>query len=218
MAATELTRFAALYPGRVDKLIYLDAALDYDREFFDIVREAPPEPPPTPADLASFDAFRSFSKVAKCGWTEAWEAELRNIIVYSPEGKPLRAAMSDSVAQALQKGMEESRPEYAKVKAPALSFMVMGRFAECSFAPTQDEATRKKTEHFIRIMNQYRRKNIERFKKEAVKGRVVEVMNSDHYFFIPAGVEMVREMRAFLAGGELPDAGGLPARRGVADK
>lgn len=200
MAGTEMTRFAILHPGRVSKLVYLDAALDYDREFFDIVGEAPPEPPPTPADLASFDAFRRFSKVAKCGWTEAWEADLRDIVVYSPDGRPLRAAMTDEIAQALQKGMRESRPEYAKIKAPALNFMAMGRFAECSFAPNPDEATRKKTENFIRIMNQYRRKNIERFKKEAVRGRVVEVMDSDHYFFIPAGADLVGGMRAFLTG------------------
>jgi non-heme chloroperoxidase len=200
MAGTEMTRFAILHPQRVKKLVYLDAALDYDREFFDIVGEAPPEPPPTPEDLASFDAFRKFYKVAKCGWTEAWEADLRNSFVYSSDGRPLRAELTDEVAQALQKGMRESRPEYAKVKAPALNLMAMGRFAECSFAPNPDEATRQKTDHFIRIMNQYRRKNIERFKKEAARGRVVEVLNSDHYFFIPAGVELVREMRAFLAG------------------
>lgn len=199
MAATEMTRFAGLYPARVDKLIYLDAAFDYSPEWFAINSSAPPERPPTAEQLASFEKFREFYQQAKCGWSEAWEADMRHTIVYSPEGKPLRAAMPDEVSQAIFKGMMEANSDYAKVKVPALSFVVLGRFPDCSFAANPDAATRQRIRDFNERFVQYRRKQIERFKKEVAQAQVVEVMNDDHYFFLQEKQDaVVGQMRVFL--------------------
>ena len=44
----------------------------------------------------------------------------------------------------------------------------------------------------------YQRKNIEKFRKEMRKGRVVELKDSHYYLFIKSQDAVVREMRKFL--------------------
>lgn len=202
MAAAEMTRFAVLHPELVKKLVYLDAAFDYSSEYFAITSSVPPERPPTAEQLASFEAFKEFYKQAKCGWSRAWEADMRHVIVYAPDGKPLKAAMPDEVSQALLKGLRESNPAYSQVKAPALSFVVMGRFPDCSFTANPDAATRRRIRDFNERFVRYRRRQIDRLRKELRRGRVVEVMDDDHYFFLQKKQgRVVRQMRKFLHGG-----------------
>ena len=202
MAAAEMTRFAVLYPERVEKLVYLDAAFDYSPAYFAINSSAPAERPPAAEQLASFEAFREFYKQAKCGWSEAWEADMRHVIVYSPDGKPLRAVMPDEVSQAIFKGLRESSPNYSKVKAPVLSFVVMGRFPDCSFMANPDAVTGQKIRDFNERFVQYRRGQIDRLRKGLKRGRVVEIMDDDHYFFLQKQqAEVVRQMLTFLLSG-----------------
>ena len=52
--------------------------------------------------------------------------------------------------------------------------------------------------HLLESLLPYQRKNIERFRKELKRGRVVEVKESDHYVFVVSQDEVVREMRKFL--------------------
>jgi non-heme chloroperoxidase len=200
LAGNELTRFAEAYPDRVKKLVYLDAA--YDRAGLpEKYKQAPSPPAASKEDRASFErvhqwVMKNWSKP----WTDAWEADLRDIIIFDPQEGVYRSATPDAVYAAMLKGSEESHPDYAKVKAPALSFYALYDVAAMCAVFT-DEASRQKMKDFIElVLIPHQRENIAGFKREMVRGRVIEMPNTDHACFIQKQDEVVREIRAFLLG------------------
>jgi pimeloyl-ACP methyl ester carboxylesterase len=196
MADKEMTLFAGLYPQRVKKLVYLDAA--YDRSGLAEVQAKNPLPPPRPAkeDLASFDAYRNWWKKYRGLWSDAVESNLRETSL-APDGT-IKPSVAGPVAQAILKGADTPPMDYTKVQAPALSFYAiygMPRWLQ----PNTSEEMRKKVEtHLVESRLPFQRKSIERFRKEVKNGRVVEVKDSDHYVFVVSQDEVVREMRKFL--------------------
>jgi pimeloyl-ACP methyl ester carboxylesterase len=157
IAGNEETRFAALYPDRVAKLVYLDAAYDHasDQELFDRVRS-------------------QFSLA------------------------PLR--LDDPFLNAIDDEATKFHPDYAKVKAPALSFHVIYD-SDPSF-PAWDEATRKKLQAYWKAYgNAFSREQMKRFRKEVRNGRVVELHGTSHTNFLTDPKQqplVIREMRKFL--------------------
>ena len=203
MAGDELTRFAGMYPGRVIKLVYLDAAYDRSKmsesfilsqlsDVFALVA-------PSKQDLASIDSYRSWLQSKRHNfWSDALEADMHEIVIATPEG--IKFAMPSYVGQAIVKGTEESHPDYTKVKAPALSFYAISSMSQFFWlTPEVPARIRKKAQDFLDeylVPNQ--RKQIEQFKRDMVRGRVVEMPNTSHFCFIHKQDEVVREMRAFL--------------------
>jgi pimeloyl-ACP methyl ester carboxylesterase len=191
----EMTRFAGAYPERVDKLIYLDAA--YDRA--DLSAEAfsknPfPSPPPTKEERASLAGYREWWKRNRGFWSNAVENDLRETSV-AADGT-IKATLSREVGQAIFKNAAQYRPDYTNIKAPALSLYAISGLP--LWVPQDAEARRKAQEFLDSVNSPYQRKNIEKFRREMRKGRIVEVKNSHHYLFIKSQDEVVREMRKFL--------------------
>ena len=93
-------------------------------------------------------------------------------------------------------------PDYEKVAAPALSFAVVG------WSPAMDRrvrslpaAERQQAEAFRdELLLPAQRGEIERFRKGARNGRVVELPDTDHHCFVQRRDRIAREMRAFLLG------------------
>lgn len=191
----EMTRFAGAYPDRVDKLIYLDAA--YDRA--DLLAEAfsknPfPSPPPTKEERASLAGYREWWKRNRGFWSDAVETDLRETSLAT--GGAIKATLSREVGQAIFKNAQEYRPDYSKIKARALSFYAISGLP--LWVPKNEEARLKAQEFLDTVNSPYQRKNIEKFRREMRKGRVIEVRDSHHYLFIKSQDEVVREMRKFL--------------------
>lgn len=191
----EMTMFASLYPERVDKLIYLDAA--YDRA--DLASEAfsknPfPSPQPTKEERTSLAGYREWWKRNRGFWSDAVETDLRETSL-AADGT-IKATLAREVGQAIFKNASQYRPDYTKIKARALSFYAISSLP--LWVPQDEEAQRKAQEFLDNVNSPYQRKNIEKFKREMRKGRVIEVRNSHHYLFIKDQDEVVREMRKFL--------------------
>jgi pimeloyl-ACP methyl ester carboxylesterase len=194
-AGDEMTRFAGAYPDRVDKLIYLDAA--YDRA--DLASEAfsknPfPSPRPTKEEMASLVGYREWWMRNRGFWSDAVETDLRETTI-AADGS-IKATLSREVGQAIFKNANEYRPDYTKVKAPALSFYAISGLQ--LWVPPDVEARRKAQEFLDNVNAPYQRKNIEKFRREMRKGQVIEIKDSHHYLFIKNQDEVVREMRKFL--------------------
>lgn len=120
MVGDEMTRFAGLYPDRVDKLVYFDAAYDrlQTRESYILssLAEAFALTAPTKQDFASVETWRKWLQHKRYGvWSAGLEADMQQIIKMTPEG--IRYVMSNEVAQACVKGSENAHPDYTKVKA-----------------------------------------------------------------------------------------------------
>lgn len=196
IAGKELTLFATAYPKRVKKLVYLDAAYNY-AEQAEAMKNAPDEETPDDA-LVSFAAFREHFKKTKCGWSEAWEADMRATIAFAPDGKPQSLVMPDKTVRQLVQGMRASNPDYTKIKAPTLAFFVLNPFPECSFPPGMSQDERAKMQPFIETLKAYLQRGADRFKRELPGAKIVELSNADHWFFIQNQARVAREMRAFL--------------------
>lgn len=191
----EMTRFAAVYPERVDKLIYLDAA--YDRA--DLATEAfsknPfPSPQLTKEERASLTGYRAWWERNRGFWSDAVETDLRETSL-ATDGT-IKATLPREVGQAIFKNAAAYRPDYTKIKARALSLYAISGLP--LWIPQNEEARRKAQEFLDNVNLPYQRKNIEKFKKEMRGGRVVEVRDSHHYLFIKSQDRVVREMRKFL--------------------
>ena len=106
-----------------------------------------------------------------------------------------------SVWATIVKEAEASDPDYTKVTAPALSFNVMYRSSPF-LTPSIDASTRSKIEA---RWNTYDRfivpRQVEHFRRDMKKGRVVELHDTSHgaFLFDPRQRSIiVREMRRFL--------------------
>jgi pimeloyl-ACP methyl ester carboxylesterase len=193
-AGDEMTRFATLYPERVEKLVYLEAA--YDRA--DLLSEAfsknPfPTPRATKEELSTLAGYRRWWERNRGFWSDAVEADLRETSL-APDGS-IKSTLTREAGQGIFKNASE-RPDYTKIKAPALSFYAISGLP--LWVPSDEESRRKAQEFLDNVNAPYQRNNIEKFRKEMPKGRVVEVSNSHHYLFIKNQDEVVREMRKFL--------------------
>jgi pimeloyl-ACP methyl ester carboxylesterase len=106
-----------------------------------------------------------------------------------------------SVPEMIQKEAEASDPDYTKVTAPALSFNVIYRSSPF-LSPVMDASTRSKIEA---RWNAYDRfivpRQMEHFRRDMRKGKVIELHDTSHGRFIFDPVQqriVVREMRRFL--------------------
>ena len=196
LAGDEMTLFARLYPERVLKLVYIDAA--YDRAAYDKLPPSPAPPPPqSEADRASFAAYRAWYVRTFGFWSEAMEADARATML-APDGT-LHAPLSQAVVKALNAGRATAVVDYTGIKAPALSFYVLRDTLPRWLPPGSDDETRRKVIDYMRDVDlPYQRRNIEQFRREMTRGRVVEFSHTAHHCFITREGDVVREMRRFL--------------------
>lgn len=155
MAGNELTEFAILYPRRVAKLVYLDAAYDL-QENTELGRKARLNLPSLPgADRATLELIARSS---------------------------------------------EYRPDYTRIRAPALGVFVT--YAEPPKSSMWDEATKLKLlAWWYDYGKAYRQRQIDRFRTEMKAGEVIELHNTTHAGFLFEEVQqdiLIRELRFFL--------------------
>ncbi|MFT3772611.1 MAG: alpha/beta hydrolase [Minicystis sp.] len=211
IAGEELTWLAVHQPERVDKLVYLDAA--YDR-----VPATPQEakgadkpdalpdkaaadmdsslPEPSDADKASITALNAF--LERTFGTRMVEAELRATNVFDSNGRYLRDRTPDAIVNAVTQGVEH--PDYARIAAPALSIYAVHTSVERAIpsSKTLDMAGRAKLTAAFSQMLEYARNQRDRFRREVTRGRVVEIVDANHYVFLSHPARVLKEMRGFL--------------------
>ena len=145
----EMTLFASLYPKRVNKLVYLDAA--YDRSsILELMLE---DPAGEAADGRIVLELQNSPEAAK-------------IIV-----KDMPPDNMWAISKAMLKAIVTFRPDYRKVKAPALAFYATSE-RYLGELPQADEATRRKVdEWWLKKVVPYTRASIEQFRREPGAGR-----------------------------------------------
>jgi pimeloyl-ACP methyl ester carboxylesterase len=189
----ELSSIGTRYPNRVAALVYLDAAYPYafDNGKVPTVDEIyaiglPQPPPPTDADLATFDSLRQYY-TRFLGFTYP-EAELRQKRSAAPGGRvgPPRFAPGGPV---LLSGVKQ----YVEIRTPAL-FLVSsqspGRWAETSTDPAMKAQ--------IAAMSGLLERQAKAIEDALPSARVVKLAGANHYVFLSNEADVLREMRAFL--------------------
>ena len=206
MANIELTHFSALYPERVIKLIFLDAA--YNRtsnSYKDMVQNSPwrhIQAPGLDVDYYSVQdyfaamkrAYPSFAVI----WSEAMAEQSLHEIIQTPDGK-IVDRMSDAVNKALMETMRSYVPEDAKIKAPTLAFYAISKGLQVISDEWMTEEQRAEIRNHVETReNAWTRECIEQFRLDVPQARIIEIPQGHHYCFIQKEDLVYEEMRKFL--------------------
>lgn len=203
LAGVELTHFAATYPERVDKLVYLEALDDRRREkaiheqnplrSVEIKREesAPPR---------SFEEYiamvkREVPEFAKI-WSDLWNEEFSHGVKVNEDG-----IFVDKMPSSVEKMIVENlitgyAPKKVEAIIPTLCF-----FGKRKRKLTDDYTKEQKAafEQFYRDVNEpFFRSVIAEFQTRFPHAEVVIIPDGHHYCFIAQEDLVYEEMRRFL--------------------
>lgn len=206
MANVELSHFSALYPERVLKLIFLDAA--YDRasaSYMDMVENSPfrrIQFPGQDIDYYSAEDYFAAMKRAypsfKMIWSEALAEQSLHEILQTPDGKIIDR-MSDTISQAITGTLTSYVLEDAKIKVPALAFFVLSKgINTISDEWMTDQQKADILNHVETRENLWTRESIDLFQRNVPHAKIVEIPNGHHYCFIEQEELVYKEMRTFL--------------------
>jgi non-heme chloroperoxidase len=197
IAGEEISRFASSYPGRVSKVIYLDAA--YDRTTLDFKRMQTiviQNPTPTAKDSSSFKHWKDFNKRIY-GFSFPNE-ELKQISMFSKEGKYMQEITPATVFTAILDNVE--RPDYTHINCKALAlYAKFESAAEVIPSYAELDVVNKKSanEYFIQLQK-YSNKEQASFKKQMRQGTIKFINGANHYIFISNPVETEKMISDFL--------------------
>jgi non-heme chloroperoxidase len=206
MASVELSHFYALYPERVIKLIYLDAAYDRSSASYKNMVEKSPlrqiQAPGLDVDYYSEEDYftamkRAFPYFAPV-WTESMEEQCRHEIMKTPEGKIVEK-MSEAINKAIMDTLTSYVPEDSKIKVPTLSFFAI---SQGIYAISDDWMTEEQKvqimDHFETRVKFWARESIELFRQNVPHAKIIEIPQGHHHCFVKHEELVYAEIRDFL--------------------
>jgi non-heme chloroperoxidase len=202
IAGEELSSVASRHPDRVAGLIYLDAAYPYAFDngkgaSMKEIREihGPQAPPPGGADLASFSALQKYYE--RVNGFRFPEAELRQQRESTPGGGvgKQRDFPGSATLMTLMMGMKK----YTDIPPPALIIFAnphsLGTWVDVNTDPSVRTAA-KAYSAALAALTERQEKAVENGVPAA---HVITLPGANHYVFLSNEVDVLREMRAFLA-------------------
>jgi non-heme chloroperoxidase len=203
LAGAELSSVASGHPGRVAGLVYLDAAYSYafdngrGSNIMEIQKlQGPQPPPPGDADLASFNALQKYYE--RVNGFQFPEAELRLQRESTPAGRvgKGRSLPGGALFMPLMMGTKK----YTEIPAPALIIFAnphsQGAWVDNNTDPSVQTAAKAYSTALVALT--------ERQEKAVENGvptaHVITLPGANHYVFLSNEADVLREMRAFLAG------------------
>jgi pimeloyl-ACP methyl ester carboxylesterase len=178
LAGDEMTLFAATYPQRVIKMVYLDAAYDR-RKNFTCTSDQPGGMPP--------NLKRIVGEALNCpGWEK----------IVAPDMPPPDVV---NVQVSIMRSAKDFHPDYTKITAPSLAIYSDIDLPE---PPGKlDEETQKKFNVWWKEKGSANfRAGVDQFRKEMKNGQVIEIKGSTHYVFVgPFKDQVIKLTRDFLA-------------------
>src|SRR5574338_484081 len=206
MANIELSHFSALYPERVLKLIFLDAAYDRASASYQKMRANNPwkDVQPPGLDAAYYSAEEYFAAMKRAYpsfaliWTEAMAEQSLHEIKIASDGK-IVDRMSDAVNQALIDSITSYALEDSKIQAPSLAFYAISKGLNTISDDWMTDEQKTNIRNYVEtIENAWTRDSIEKFQRSVPHAKIVEIPNGHHYCFIQDEELVYEEMRNFL--------------------
>ena len=193
IAGEEISKFASLYPDRVSKVIYLDAAYDRTTPAFTQMQAISIQTvSPTALDSSSFAHWKDFnSRIYGFSFPRD---ELKQIFVFSNKGKYMEAFVSSAIFNSLE------HPDYTHIICPALALYAKFKSVR-EVIPSYTEVNamnKKRANEFFNLLNRYSNTEQSRFKNEVRNGTVKTIDHANHYIFISNPIETEKEIRVFL--------------------
>jgi len=194
IAGEELTRLAATYPDRVDKLVYLDAAYDRvaaDRmlgELFPVPPSVPAPPRPAAADTASAGAYVAFEHRVR--GVRIPEADIRTRFRFDGWDETRTLAYQSIISEV---------PNYRAVRAPALAiYAVTDSVSQLEPWQRADRAHAAGLRELLRGTNLVYEKLRAAFRAQVRSGQVLEIHGGHHWIFVSDRDAVITAVRRFL--------------------
>jgi non-heme chloroperoxidase len=208
LAHIELSHFSALYPERILKLIFLDAAYDRTADSYKNMVARNPlhqiQPPDQGQDYYSVEAYfasiKSSYPAMAAIWSEFLEEQGRHEITQTAEGKVIDK-MTETIEKAIRSTFTSYHPEDAKLKCPTLGIFAIssGRDYLAEDWMTAEQKAQV-LEFFATINGAWAGENIEQFRQNVPQAQVVVIPEGHHYCFIKQEEQVYEAMRKFLVG------------------
>jgi non-heme chloroperoxidase len=209
MARVELSRFAALYPQRLIKLVFLDAAYDTAcledkaaREKNPLRKMIPawPEDGPDSIEECVATVKRLYPALAAV-WGEVLDEHILHEVQINSDGKVVDK-MSDAISTAFNDMLASFEPGYSNIQAPVLSFFAIpDGYDHLSSDYMTEEQKAQVLAYFKTVLGPYLRQYIEKFQQNVPHAKIVEIPNGHHYCFMKQEKLVFNEMRMFLLEG-----------------
>jgi len=202
LAGVELTHFAATYPTRVEKLVYLDA-LDDRRGFLAINEQNPlrnikikkEESSPRTLEEYIVNMKRDIPAFAEI-WSELWDEEIAHGVKVNEEGVFIDR-MPASVEKLMVKNLVDGyAPKKVEATIPILSFYAR-RTPKLSPAYTEEQKA-SFYEFHRNIDEPFGRSLISEFQSRFPHAITVVIPDGHHYCFVAQEELVYGEMRKFL--------------------
>jgi pimeloyl-ACP methyl ester carboxylesterase len=202
LAGVELTHFAATYPTRVEKLIYLDA-LD-DRRAETAVMEQNPlrniiiereESVPHTVEEYIADMKKNSPRLAEI-WSELWEEEIPHGVKVNEAGIVVDKMPEYVYEKMVENLIKEYAPKRIEAKIPTLSIYAQ-KVPRLSNAYTEEQ--KAAFDQFHRTVEQpFFKSIISEFQERFPHAEIIVIPDGHHYCFIAQEELVYGEMRKFL--------------------
>jgi len=197
ISGATITRFAARYPSRVLKLVYLDATFDYGgADEAEEEKKAVPRPRAVEGFSSAAEYRRWAEKYLIGRWTNALEADMwagasADGADAERRAKARAALLADATAHP---------KDYRHVRAPALALWAEKTLDTHYFWIDRNDtaAVERARDHLENYRRPWEEKGVERFRRQAKNGRVV-AFPGHHWTFITDEKRVLREMWGFLS-------------------
>lgn len=202
LAGVELTHFAATYPERVEKLIYLDA-LDDRRAESEIIERNPlrnvkivrEERSPHTIEEYIADLKQNAPRLAEI-WSELWDEEISHTVTVNEAGVVVDR-MPEHIAQMMIDNMIKGyAPKELKAKIPTLSIYAQ-KIPRLSNIYTDEQ--KAAFDQFHRTVEEpFFKSLISEFQERFSHAKILVIPDGHHYCFIAQEDLVYDEMRKFL--------------------
>jgi non-heme chloroperoxidase len=201
IAGAELSSVGTLHPDRVAGLVYLEAGYPYafDNGKGPAMKEfqiSGPRPThPSDADLASFSALQKWD--AQVYGFRMPEAEFRQTWSSTSDGRPGKAR--DFPGSQMFMAIMMGTKRYTDIPVPALVIFAIPSVPENWINNSTDPAVREAAKAYYTKIDTLKEKQAKSFEGGVPTARVIRLRGT-HFIFLSNEPDVLREMRAFLAG------------------
>jgi pimeloyl-ACP methyl ester carboxylesterase len=202
IAGAESSAVGTARPDRIAGLVYLEAGYPYAfdngkgstmREFQEL--KSPQPPTPGDGDLASFSALQEWD--ARVYGIRTPEAEFRQTWDSTSDGRPEKARESpgSQAVMAMMMGMKK----YADIRVPALVVFAIPHVPENWINESTDPGVRESARAYFAAVDALAEMQAKALETSVPTARVIRLRGA-HYIFLSNESDVLRDIRAFLAG------------------
>lgn len=204
IAGAELSAAATSRSDGIAGLVYLEAGYPYAfdngkgptmKEFLDL--RGPKPPRPSASDLASLSALQTWDAQQFRNGFRMPEAEFRQTWESTSDRRPARPR--DFPGSSAFMTIMTATKRYTDIPVPALVIFTIPHVRETWMTQVSDPEVRKSADAYFTAVDALAERQAKAFEEGVPTARVVRLRGM-HYVFLSNERDVLREMRAFLAG------------------